>query len=128
MECNACQSIWDLAGKLNTSQSTICRHLEKMGKVSKLGVWVPHALSEKNKADRLSIATSLLSRQRNDPFLDEFITGDEKWITYDNAARKRQWLTRIKSPGPDPKAELHGRKIMLCVCCGIVAVLFISSY
>ena len=51
VECNACQSTRELADKLNTSQSTICRHLEKMGKVSKLGVWVPHALSEKNKAD-----------------------------------------------------------------------------
>ena len=51
----------ELADKLNTSQFAICRHLEKMGKVSKLGVWVPHTLSEKNKADHLLIATSLLS-------------------------------------------------------------------
>ena len=71
-----------------------------MGKVSKLGVWVPHALSEKNKADRLSIATSLLSRQSNDPFLDKIIAGYEKWIAYDNAARKRQWVDKDKSPQP----------------------------
>ena len=51
VECNARQSTRELADKLNTSQSAICRHLEKMGKVSKLAVWVPHALSEKNKAD-----------------------------------------------------------------------------
>ena len=37
VECNACQSTWELADKLNTSQSAICRHLEKMGKVSKAG-------------------------------------------------------------------------------------------
>ena len=115
VECNARQSTRELAGKLNASQSTICRHLEKMEKVSKLGVWFPHALSEKNKADQLSIATSLLSRQRNNPFLDKIITGDEKWITYDNVARKRKWADKNKSPQPDPKAELHGRKIMLCV-------------
>ena len=54
VECNARQSTRELADKLNTSQSAICRHLEKMEKVRKLGVWVPHALSEKNKADRLS--------------------------------------------------------------------------
>ena len=52
VECNARQSTRELADKLNPSQSTICHHLEKIGKVSKLGVWVPHALSEKNKADR----------------------------------------------------------------------------
>ena len=44
VECNACQSTRELADKLNMSQSTILRHLEKMGKVSKLGVWIPHAL------------------------------------------------------------------------------------
>ena len=59
VECNARQSTRKLADNLNTSQSTICRHLEKMEKVRTLGVWVPHALSEKNKADRLSIATHL---------------------------------------------------------------------
>ena len=58
--------------------------------------------------------TSVLSQQRNDPFLDEFITDNEKWITYDTVACKRQWVHKDKSPQPDPKAELHGRKIM-CV-------------
>ena len=51
LECNAHQSTQELADKLNASQSTICNHLERMGKVSKLGVWVSHALSEKNKVD-----------------------------------------------------------------------------
>ena len=115
VECNACQSTQELADKLNTSQSAICRHLEKMGKVSKLGVWVPHTLSENNKADHLLIETNLLSRQRNDSFLDKIITGDKKWITYDYVAHKRQWVDKDKSPKPDPKAELYGRKIMLCV-------------
>ena len=103
------------------SQSTICHHLKKMGKVSKLGVWVPYAFSEKNKADRLSIATSLLSRQRNYPFLDKIITGDEKWITNDNA-RKRQWVDKDIYPQLDPKAELHGRKIRYVWwdCCAII--------
>ena len=63
VEWNARQSTRKSADKLNTSQSSIFFHLEKMGKVSKLGVWVPHALSEKNKADRLSIATSLLTTE-----------------------------------------------------------------
>ena len=33
VECNPCQSTQELANKLNMSQFTICRHLEKMGKV-----------------------------------------------------------------------------------------------
>ncbi|KOX68336.1 Histone-lysine N-methyltransferase SETMAR [Melipona quadrifasciata] len=39
LEQNPRQSTRDIAGRLNTSKSTVCRHLEKLGKVSKLGVW-----------------------------------------------------------------------------------------
>ena len=115
LEENPRQSTRELAQKLNTSQSTVCRHLEKLGKVSKLGVWVPYKLSERNKADRMSIATSLLSRENNDPFLKKIITGDEKWITYENIVRKGQWLDKDQPPLPDPKANIHGKKILLCV-------------
>ena len=38
VECNPRKSTRELALDLNTSQSTICRHLKKIGKVSKLGV------------------------------------------------------------------------------------------
>ena len=44
MECNQHKSNNKLALELNTSQSTICHHLEKIGKVWKLGVWVPYTL------------------------------------------------------------------------------------
>ncbi|XP_043510306.1 histone-lysine N-methyltransferase SETMAR-like isoform X2 [Frieseomelitta varia] len=54
LEQNLRQSTIDIAGRLNTSQSTVCLYLEKLGKVSKLGVWVPHNLSERNKEDRIS--------------------------------------------------------------------------
>ncbi|CAK9796133.1 Histone-lysine N-methyltransferase SETMAR [Anthophora plagiata] len=57
MEQNPRQTTRELADKMETSQSTVCCHLEKLGKVCKLDVWVPHALSEKNEADRMAIAT-----------------------------------------------------------------------
>ncbi|KAL6417144.1 hypothetical protein ACFW04_014656 [Cataglyphis niger] len=71
MEQNPRQSTKDIAGRLNTSQSTVCRHLEKLGKVN-----------------RMSIATSLLSRVKIEPFLDRIITGDKKWVIYDNMSVK----------------------------------------
>ena len=80
-----------------------------------MGTWVPHELSDKNKTDRLSICTSLLSRQINEPFLDRIITGDEKWVLYVNFVRKRQWVDKDKKPEPDPKPELHQKKVMLCI-------------
>ena len=46
----------------------------------------------------MPIATSQLLREKNEPFLDRIITGDEKWITYENIICKRQWLERINHP------------------------------
>ncbi|GFS73318.1 hypothetical protein TNCV_4711981 [Trichonephila clavipes] len=34
---------------------------------------------------------SLLKRHENDPFLKRIITGDEKWVVYNNVKRKRSW-------------------------------------
>ena len=82
VECNPLKSTQELVLNLNTFQSTICHHLKKTGKVSKLSAWFPHTLSEKNKEDCISIVTSLLLRQRNDLFLKNIITGDEKCVFF----------------------------------------------
>ena len=51
------QSIFEesrqLAEKMNCDQKTILNHLHSMGFAEKLGVWVPHELSENNKENRL---------------------------------------------------------------------------
>ena len=107
------KSTRELALDLNTSQSTICCHLKKIGNVSKLGVWLPHPLSKKNKEDRISIATSHLLRQRNDPFLKEIISGDEKWVLNDNVQYEKQWIDKDESRQPTPESELHGRKVCM---------------
>ena len=101
IEMQSTQKYKRLALDLSTSHSTICCHLKKISKVSKLGTWVPHTLSEKNKDDRKSMVTSLLSKQRN------MITGDKKWIFYDNVQCKRQLTYKDES--------LLGRKVVLCV-------------
>ena len=77
MECYPYQSTQELVFDLNTSQSTICSHLKKIEKVSKLYVWIPHNLTMKNK-DHMSIEINLLLKQRNDPFLKNIITSDKK--------------------------------------------------
>ena len=97
VEYNLHKSRWESALDLNTSQTTICHHLKKIGKVSKLGILV--------KENHISIATSFLSRQRNDLFLKNIITGDEKWIFYDNVQCKRQWIDKAESLQPAPKVE-----------------------
>ena len=64
--------------------------------------------------------TSLLSRVKQELFLDRFITGDEKWISNDNIIRKRQRLDKGQAHLPDPKANIHGEKY--CMCGGIIFV------
>ena len=53
--------------------SLISLHLKKIGKESKLTIWVSHCFREKNKEDCISIVTSLLSRLRNCLFLKNII-------------------------------------------------------
>ena len=103
VECN-----WELTLNFNTSQPTICCHLKKIERVSKVGFGVSHTLSEKNWEDCIFIVTSLLWRPRNDLFLKNIITGV-------NVLCKRQWIDKDEFPQPTSKPELHERKLILCV-------------
>ncbi|XP_018053785.1 PREDICTED: histone-lysine N-methyltransferase SETMAR-like [Atta colombica] len=75
----------------------------------------PHDLTEKNLMDRISICNSLYKRNEETPFLKEVVTGDEKWIIYNNVERKRSWGKRNEPPLATPKAGLHPKKVMVCV-------------
>lgn len=43
------------------------------------------------------------------------ITGDEKWIIYNNVKQKRSWSKRDKPAQNTSKADIHQRKVMLSV-------------
>ena len=62
-------------------------------RLKKSGVWVPHALSQNHKNQRVTICASLLARHRlareqHRPFLCFIITGGGKWYIYANIKRK----------------------------------------
>ena len=48
-------------------------------------------------------------------FLHKIVTGDEKWIYYDNSVNLKQWLDPDQPPLFTPKREIHVKKVMLCV-------------
>ena len=125
-----CRGTQELAHDFNTSQSTICYHLKKIGKVSKLGVWVPHTLSQENKKDHLSVVTSLLSRQENDMFIKNITTGDEKCLLWHCSMQcSKSGFNKDESPLSIPVAECYGRKVMLCVLWyyhGIIHIEFLN--
>ena len=105
----------ELSAMLDCNLSTIDRHLHQMGKVNKLGTWVPHQLSPDNMQQRITICNFLLSKRDRYRFLQQIITGDEKWVLYVNHTRKRQWVNPEDMPEPEPKNDLHPKKVMLSI-------------
>jgi len=86
------QCFQDIARTMNSSTSNVFRHLKEIEKVLKFGKWVPHQLTEKQQIECVNIATFLLTRLHAEAFLNRVLTGDEKWILYEDNKRKRQWL------------------------------------
>lgn len=115
IETNRRMTTREIAEKLDISNSTVYLHLQQLGYVNKLDVWVPHELKEIHLTKRINICDSLLNRNQNDQFLKRIITGDEKWIVYDNVVRKRSWIKQNEPPQSTSKANIHQKKIMLSV-------------
>ncbi|CAF4786012.1 unnamed protein product [Rotaria sp. Silwood1] len=90
----------ELSAMLLCNHSTIDRHLHEIGKVSKLETWVPHQLSSDNIQQRITICNSFLSKRTRHKFLQQIVTGDEKWVLYVNHTLKRQWVNPEDLPEP----------------------------
>jgi len=103
----------EIAERLNVSHTTIENHLKCLGFVKKLDIWVPHELKEIHLTKRIHICDLHLKRNEIEPFLKRIITGDEKWIVYDNINRKRSWSKRNEPAQTTSKAELHQKKIIV---------------
>jgi len=85
----------EIARELGIDHKIVLNHLYKAIRYKKkLDVWVPHELSVRNMMDRINICDTLLKRNEIESFLKRIITGDEKWITYDNPTRKRSWIKK----------------------------------
>ncbi|XP_037891082.1 histone-lysine N-methyltransferase SETMAR-like [Glossina fuscipes] len=108
-------TIQELARSLGSTWSTVQRHLKEIGKVHRQGKWLQNLLSEANKDLRRTICNSMLTRLSRDPFLLRIVTGDEKWILYDNIKRLKQWLSANERPLPTHKQSLSLRKVLLCI-------------
>ncbi|GFW43665.1 mariner transposase [Trichonephila clavipes] len=73
--------------------------------------------------DRISICEALAKRNEIDPFLTRMVTGDEKWVVYDNIVRKRSWSKRgeaaqtVAKPGPTIDRSLKRRNHLTKIRC-----------
>jgi len=55
------------------------------------------------------------ARQKRKSFLHWIVTGDEKWIYFQNPKRKKSWIDPAQSLTSSSRPNRFGRKTMLCV-------------
>ncbi|KAK6749630.1 hypothetical protein RB195_001937 [Necator americanus] len=114
-EADPYQTTRELAVALGVSQTTVVRGLKSIGKVRKLGRWVPYALTQYEMECRADTALSLLTLKRTHAWLEHLVTGDEKWISYSNIHRRAQWVDKGTDAEDVPKLNVHAKNAMLCI-------------
>ena len=97
------------------SKSSVENHLHQLGYVNRFDVWVPHKLRKEKLLEHISPCNSLLKSNENVPFLKQIVTGNEKWILYNNVEWKRSRGKRNELPPTTPNTGLHPKKVMLCM-------------
>nr|CDJ92952.1 transposase [Haemonchus contortus] len=76
VEVDPYQTTPELAVSLGESQPTVVRGLKSIGKVRKLGQWVPHALKQYDMNHRADMALSLPTVERTHTWLEQLVIGD----------------------------------------------------
>ena len=104
-----------LAEQLSVSQQAVSNCLREMGKIQKVGRWIPHELNERQMERRKNTCEILLERYKRKSFLHRIVTGDEKWIYFENPKRKKSWVDPGAPSTPIIRPNRFGRKTMLCV-------------
>mgnify|MGYP003334104996 CR=1 FL=1 len=115
LDQDACQTQDELAKSLNVDRTTISKRLKALGMIQKQGNWVPYELKARDVERRFFVCEQLLQRQKRKGFLHRIVTGDEKWIRYDNRKRKKSWGLPGHTTLSSPRPNIHGSKLMLCI-------------
>ncbi|EFO84374.1 hypothetical protein CRE_19908 [Caenorhabditis remanei] len=116
VESDPFQSICELATVMGSTHSAVERGLGALGKVKKMGRWIPHKLSNFDLERRVDMSLQLLTLHPNFNCLDHLVTSDEKWVLYE--------IDADKHPEDVVKQELHPKKILLSVWWSVHGALY----
>jgi hypothetical protein len=76
------QTQQQLAEALNVSQEIISRCLRAMGKINKIGKWVPHTFNDRQMESHKVTCEIQLQCQERKSYLYQIVNGDKKWIYF----------------------------------------------
>ncbi|GFW28494.1 mariner Mos1 transposase [Trichonephila clavipes] len=101
-----------LVEQLNVDQSTVSRRLKAMGKIIKVDRWVSHELTDRQQENRKIMCEMLLARYKHKSYLHRIVTGDEKWIYFENHKRNRSYVDPGQPSKSTARLNRFNRKIM----------------
>ncbi|EFO85388.1 hypothetical protein CRE_04434 [Caenorhabditis remanei] len=124
VESGPFQFIRELTTVMGSTHSAVKRGLGALGKVKKIGRWIPHKLSDFDLERRVDMSLQLQTLHPNFNWLDHLVTSDEKWVLYENHHRRAQSVDADKQPKGVVKQELHPKKILLSFWWSVHGVLY----
>ena len=89
LDQDSCLSQEELNKTLGVTQQAISNHLKSVGRVQKQGNWVHNKLNPRNVRSLFITCEQMLQSLNRKVFLHRTVTGDEKWIHYNNPKRRK---------------------------------------